>query len=259
VRVALSCLATLAASASLLLVPQASQASGGISFQPFYEFTVAFSGHGSYTRTVSSEGGGTLSEEASFKWQSVYAHVLVPTTRSSPLAGASFPAIGLGQEASGNWEITNTGAGEEDCSNSGTLGLPKDAPDGGGGGALTVKRPAGGAKGVIFNMYALSEYETTSGAGDGVLPCDPESWWHSIIEGFAGVGFKHSQAGLPDVKALTAKITLAPSDLKHASVKKSVSVGPAEMVSSDCGSANGTTCKQDYTWSGVVTFTKHKL
>ena len=119
-RAALVCTAVaLAAAAAPALAPQAAQASGGFSFQTFYEFTVAFSGQGSYSRTVSSEGGGTLSEEATWKWSTVYPHVLVPTTRSSPLSGASFPAIGLGQEASGQWKITNTGEGEEDCSNSG--------------------------------------------------------------------------------------------------------------------------------------------
>jgi hypothetical protein len=231
---------------------------GAVSFQPFYEYAVTFTGKGSYHRTLSSEGGGMLKEEASWTWTTRYPEVLIPTKASSPLEASGFPAYGLGQDGDGNWSITNTGSEDEDCSNSGTLGLPKSA-DGAGGGSVTVKRPAGGAKGVIFNIVALESYETTSGAGDGVLACDPESYWHDIIESFAGVGFKHTDPDLPDVRPLTAKITLSPSDLKHATVTKHVSIGPAEEISSDCGSGGGNTCQQEYTWSGSVKFVKHKF
>lgn len=231
---------------------------GALSFQPYYEFTIAFQGHGSYTRTVTSEGGPRLSEEADWDWNSVYPHVLVPTVASSPLVGASFPAIGPGQSGSGNWKITNANAESEDCSNSGGLGLPKTGFGGGGGGEVTVKRAAG-RRGLIFNMYALDEYETTSGGGDGSEACNPESWWQSIILGFAGVGSKHATEGLPDVRPLTAKLTIASSELKHGSFTKHVSVGDSETVSDDCGSGDGSTCTQDYTWSGTVKFTKHKF
>jgi len=242
-----------ACAAAALLAGQA----GAIAFQPFYEFTIAFQGHGSYTRTVASEGGSKLSEEASWQWNSVYPHVLVPTVASSPLVGASFPAIGLGQSGSGSWKITNTGAESEDCSNTGALALPK-SPLGGGGGEVTVKRAAG-RKGLVFNMYALDEYETTAGGGGGPLPCEPSNYWQSIILGFAGVGFKHTSEGLPDVHPLTAKLTVASSELKHGSFTKHVSVGASEMIPDDCGSGDGSTCTQDYTWSGTVKFTKHKF
>jgi hypothetical protein len=248
---------------SLLALGCASQASAAraraTAFQPFYEFKVVFTGKGSYKRSVTnSESPAVLNEEASWKWNTIYPEVLIPTLASSPLVGSSFPAYGLGQDADGSWSITNTGAEEEDCSHSGTLGLPKG---GGafGGGEVTVKRPAGPTKGVIFNMYALDAYETTSGAGDGALACEPEDYWHDIIENFAGVGTKHATAGLPDVHPLTAKIQLLPSELKRASVTKHVSIGAAEMVPSDCGSGGGITCQQDYTWSGSVTFVKHKF
>jgi hypothetical protein len=231
---------------------------GAFNFQPFYEYTVAFIGQGSYTRSSTDEGPGKLTEEASWKWNTVYAHVLIPTTASSPLESAGFPAIGPGQDASGDWKITNTGSEGEDCSNSGTLSLPKDAIGGGGGGSLTVKRPTGGTKGVIFNATALNEYES-SPHGDNVLPCDPSNWWQDTILGFIGVGSRHASAGLPDVKPLTAKVQLAPSDLKHASVTKHVSIGPAEEVSGDCGSGDGSVCTDTYTWSGTVKFTKHKF
>jgi hypothetical protein len=231
---------------------------GALSSQPFYEYKIVFTGKGSYNRTVSDEGGGLLKEEASWSWNTIYPDVLIPTTASSPLDAGGFPAYGLGQDGDGTWTITNTGSEDEDCSNSGTLGLPKD-DDGTGGGGVTVKRPAGGSKGVIFNMDAVSNYETTSGAGNGDLACEPEDYWHDIIESFAGVGYKHTDPNLPDVHPLTAKIQLAPNELKHASVTKHVSVSAAEMVPSDCGSGGGVTCQQDYTWSGTVTFTKHKF
>lgn len=35
--------------------------------------------------------------------------------------------------------------------------------------------------------------------------------------------------------------------------------GGAEQRSSECGSGGGNTCQQDYTWSGVIRFTKHKF
>jgi len=238
--------------------PQASAKSGGVSFQSFYEYKVVFDGKGSYTRTLSTEGGELLKEEASWRWNTIYPQVLIPTVASSPLLGSGFPAYGLGQEADGTWSITNTGSEDEDCSHSGTLGLPKE-DHGTGGGGVTVKRPAGGSKGVIFIVEALDTYETTSGAGNGALACEPEDWWHDIIESFAGVGYKHTDPDLPDVKPLTAKIQLSPSELKHATVTKHVSVGAAEMVPSDCGSGGGVTCQQDYTWSGSVKFTKHKF
>ncbi len=243
---------------ALLGSPPPASASGGVSFQPFYEYKIVFTGKGSYSRTLSAEGGSTLKEEASWMWNTIYPEVLIPTVASSPLAGSSFPAYGLGQDGDGTWMITNTGSEDEDCSHSGTLGLPKGAV--GGGGQVTVKRPGVGlSKGVIFNMYALEDYETTSGAGNGVLACEPEDYWHDIIESFAGVGFKHTDPDLPDVHPLTAKIQLSPGDLKHGSVTRHVSVGAAEMVPSDCGSGGGETCQQDYTWSGTVTFTKHKF
>jgi hypothetical protein len=256
--------ALLLASAAMLGSPSlasaaSAPAAGGAAFQPFYEYKIVFDGEGSYKRTdTNSESSAELKEEASWKWNTIYPEVLIPTVASSPLVGSSFPAYGLGQDASGEWSITNTGSEDEDCSHSGTLGLPKDTA-GGGGGEVTVKRPAGSSKGVIFNMYALDDYETTSGAGDGVLACEPEDFWHDTIENFAGVGTKHTGAGLPDVHPLTAKIQLSPSDLKHASVTKHVSVEAAEMVSSDCGSGDGITCQQDYTWSGSVQFIKHKF
>lgn len=244
-------------SLALLGASLATASAGAVSFQPFYEFAISFRGKGSYDRTVTSEGGGQLKEEASWSWVTRYPDVLIPTKASSPLESSGFPAYGLGQEGDGNWSITNTGDGEEDCSNSGTLGLPKDA-GGAGGGSVTVKRPAGG-KGVIFNIIALEGYETASGSGDNTLACYPENYWHEIIEGFAGVGYKHTNQALPDVHPLTAKIQLSPSDLKHASVTKHVSPGLSEEIPTDCGSGDGSTCQQDYTWSGTVVFTKHKF
>jgi hypothetical protein len=256
------CRLALAVSAALIVLAAAGAASAsakpGFSFQPFYEYTISFVGHGSYKRSSTSEGPGKLTEEASWKWDTVYPHVLVPTTGSNPLQAAGFPAIGLGQEGSGEWKITNTGSEGEDCSNSGTLSL-KPSPLGGGGGAVSVHRPAGGfKKGVIFDMYALEGFESAP-KGDNVLPCDPSEWWQETILGFIGVGSKHAAADLPDVKPLTAKIQLEPSDLKHASVTKNVSIGPSEKVSGDCGSGDGSVCTDDYTWSGTVKFTKHKL
>ena len=62
-------------------------ASAGIpAFQGFYEYTIAFNGDGSYSRTQSSEGGSTLKEEASWSWNSVYPHILIPTTASSSMS-----------------------------------------------------------------------------------------------------------------------------------------------------------------------------
>ncbi len=258
----LRCRLALAVAAALIVVAPPATASAsakpGFSFQPFYEYTIAFVGHGSYTRTSSDEGPGKLTEEASWKWDTVYPHVLIPTTASSPLQSAGFPAVGLGQEGSGEWKITNTGSEDEDCSNSGTLSL-KDSPLGGGGGAVTVHRPAGGfKKGVIFDMVALEGFESAP-KGNNVLPCDPSEWWQQTIEGFIGAGSKHASAGLPDVRPLTAKIQLEPSDLKHASVTKDASIGASEDVSGDCGSGDGSVCSDSYTWSGTVKFTKHKF
>ncbi len=239
---------------------QASASGGGAALQGFFEYTVSFAGKGSYNRSLTnSESQAALREEASWTWNSVYPHVLIPTTSSIQLASFGFPAIGLGQEGSGKWTITNTGSVNEDCSNSGTLGLKRDAL-GGGGGSIKVHRVAGGhSRGVVFNLIALEGYETTSGAGNNVLPCDPEDWWAGIIEGFASPGLKHTSSTLPDVRPLSTTVTLTPSDLKHGTVTKNVSIGPAEMVSSDCGSGGGITCQQAYTWSGAVRFTKHKF
>jgi hypothetical protein len=227
--------------------------------QPFFEYTVAFNGHGSYTRTQSAEGGGTLKEEASWSWSSVYPHVLIPTTATSPLSSLGFPAYGLGQEASGKWTITNQGSQGEDCSNSGTLGLPP-AAGGGGGGGVKVHRPGIGlSRGVIFNLTALTAYKTTSGAGDNALPCYPSDFWQQVILGFASPGIKHTSPDLPDVQPLSTTVKLAPADLRHARVSKNVAIGPAEMIVSNCGEGGGTTCTQSYTWSGNVRFTKHKF
>ncbi len=137
------------------------------------------------------------------------------------------------------------------------LGLPKTS-FGGGGGAAKVHRAAG-RHGLVFNFVALTGYETTSGAGDGVLPCNPMDYWQDIIRGFVSPGTKHTSGGLPEVQPLSATVTLSPGDLKHGTVTKHVSIGPAEMVSSDCGSGGGNTCTQDYTWSGSIRFTKHKF
>jgi hypothetical protein len=229
------------------------------SIQPFFEYTVAFNGHGSYTRTSTGEGGQVLKEEASWSWSTVYPHVLIPTTSASPLSALSVPAYGLGQEGSGKWTITNMGSVGEDCSNSGTLGLPP-AAGGGGGGGVKVHRPGVGlSRGVIFNLTALTAYKTTSGAGDNVLPCNPSDFWQQVILGFASPGVKHTVSSLPDVQPLSTTVKLAPSDLRHARVSKNVAIGPAEMIASNCGEGGGTTCQQSYTWSGNVRFTKHKL
>jgi hypothetical protein len=112
---------------------------------------------------------------------------------------------------------------------------------------------------VLFNLVALGEYTTATGAGNGVLPCDPEDFWHDWVVSFTGVGFKHASSGLPDVSPLSATVKLTPSELKHATVSKSVSISAAEKVPTDCGSGNGSTCTQSYTWSGNVRFTKHKF
>ncbi len=243
--------------ATLLLLGFCAQA-GALSFQSFYEYTIAFNGKGSYTRTLTGEGGSKLSEEASWTWNTVYPNILIPTKASSPLLASGFPAYGLGQEGKGTWKITNTGSEDENCSNSGTLGLPKDGIGGGGGGGVKVHRRAGG-KGVVFNLIALDGYETTSGAGDGVLPCDPMDYWQDIIRGFVSPGTKHTDSDLPEVQPLSTTVTLTPADLKHGSVLEHVSIGAAEMVASDCGSGGGNVCTQNYTWSGTVRFTKHKF
>lgn len=248
--------AALAAGATFALSAASAHA---IAFQPYYEYTVAFTGHGSYTRTVSEESGPSrLQEEASWSWDSVYPHILVPTVASSPLIAAGYPAMGLGNEGSGRFEITVTGEESEDCSNTGTLALPKDGIGGGGGGIAKVHRAAG-RRGIVFNIVAVSGYETTGGGGENPLACYPSDWWQQTLRGFAGVGSKHTAEGLPDVEPLSTSITLTPADLKHGSVTRHVSVAPAEQVSSDCGSGDGSTCTQSYTWEGTVKFTKHKF
>ena len=137
--------------------------------------------------------------------------MLIPTTASSPLLSAGFPAIGLGQDGSGEWKITNTGTEYEDCSNSGTLSLKKSPF--GRRRRRGDRSPAGRRlqKGVIFDLVALEGFESAP-KGDNVLPCDPSEWWQQTIEGFIGAGSKHAGAGLPDVRPLTAKIQLEPSD-----------------------------------------------
>jgi hypothetical protein len=243
--------------AAALAVGLCAQA-GAFAFQPFYEFTISFVGKGSYTRSVTEESGPSdLEEEASWKWDTVIPHVLIPTKASSPLLSAGFPAIGLGQDGSGSWKIVLTGDESEDCSHSGALGLETNAL-GGGGGSVKVHRPGHGS-GVIFDLIAVNGFKTTSGGGDGVSACEPENWWQSTIRGFAGVGSNHTGSSLPDVQPLTAKLTVSPSELKHGSFTRSVSIGPSEEVPSDCGSGDGSFCKQSYTWSGTVKFTKHKF
>lgn len=238
----------------------ASTPARNISFQPFFEYTVSFVGSGSYSVQEASEGPGKLTVNANFEWKSVYPNVLVPTTASSPLEAAGFPAYGLGQEGSGSWKIVNTGSEDEDCSNNGALGLPSDGFGGGGGGGLKVHRSGIGAgKGIVFELIALSEYETTSGAASGPLACETTSFWHDWVESFTGAGFKHVHEGLKDVAPLSAKVKLAPSELKKGTVTKHVSISESEQVPSDCGSGDGSTCSQTYTWSGSIRFTKHKF
>jgi hypothetical protein len=238
----------------------ASAPARNLAFQPFFEYTVSFVGSGSYSVKEQSEGASTLTVDASFKWKSVYPNVLVPTTSSSPLEASGFPAYGLGQEGSGDWKIVNTGSEDEDCSNSGALGLPSGNFGGGGGGGVKVHRSGIGAgKGVVFELIALSEYGTTSGGASGPLPCETTSFWHDWVESFTGAGFKHVHEGLKDVAPLSAKVKLAPSELKKGVVTKSVSISASEQVPSDCGSGDGSTCTQTYTWSGSIRFTKHKF
>ena len=84
-----------------------------------------------------------------------------------------------------------------------------------------------------------------------MLPCDPSEWWQQTIDGLIGAGSKHADAGMPDVNPLTAKIQLrAERPAGTRVVTKSVSIGPAEEVSGDCGSGNGSVCTDSYTWSG---------
>jgi hypothetical protein len=230
------------------------------SFQPFFEYTISFVGSGSYARTVTSTGGGTLTVSASFNWKSVYPHVLVPTTSSNPLGNIGFPALGLGQEGSGKWKIVNTGSHGEDCSNEGMLGLMSVPGGGGGGGGVKVHRSGVGAgKGVVFNLQALSEFATPTGSGDGAQACDPASFWHDVVVSGSGVGTNHVAGATKDVQPLSATVKLAPSDLKHGVVTKKVSISASEQIPSECGSGGGNTCTQSYTWSGSVRFTKHKF
>jgi hypothetical protein len=258
-----SCAVTLLAGGAGLLPATASAKASSprnISFQPFFEYTVSFVGSGSYSVKEVAEGANTLTASASFKWKTVYPNVLVPTTSSSPLEASGFPAYGLGQDGSGTWKISNEGSEDEDCSQAGDLGLPSGMGGSGGGGAVKVHRSGIGAgKGVVFELVALSEYETTSGALSGPLPCETTSFWHDWVTSFTGVGFKHVHEGLKDVQPLSAKVKLAPSELKHGTVTKHVSIGEAEEVPSDCGSGGGETCTQSYTWSGSIRFTKHKF
>ena len=258
IRVAGAGAATLALALCVPALSVASAPTRNLSFQPFYEYTVSFVGSGSYSVQEASEGPGKLTVNANFEWKSVYPNVLVPTTASSPLESAGFPAYGLGQEGSGSWKIVNTGSEGEDCSNNGALGLPSDGF--GGGGGLKVHRSGIGAgKGIVFELIALSEYETTSGAASGPLPCETTSFWHDWVESFTGAGFKHVHEGLKDVAPLSAKVKLSPSELKKGTVTKHVSISESEQVPSDCGSGDGSTCTQTYTWSGSIRFTKHKF
>jgi hypothetical protein len=232
--------------------------SAGPQLQTFFEYTISFVGHGSYEVVEASEGPGRLTTKASFAWKTVYPNVLIPTTGSSPLLASGYPAYGLGQDGSGSWNIVNTGDESEDCSHNGTLGIAGDT-GGGGGGGVKVHRVAGGSKGIVFNLVALNEFTTASGAGDGVSACEPENFWHDWVLSFSGVGSKHTSSGLPDVAPLSASVTLTPADLKHGVYSKSVSVGASEQIPTDCGTGDGSTCTQSYSWSGNVRFTKHKL
>jgi hypothetical protein len=234
--------------------------SAAVPVQPYYEFTVSFVGSGSYSVTENGgSGGGTLTVHSTFKWQTAIQHVLIPTRASTPLAANQYPAYGLGQDASGDWTITNTGSQGEDCSNSGTLGLPPGPLGISGGNAKVHRTPPGVASGVVFNLVALSGFATKSGGGDGALPCYPMDFWHDWVINFSGVGTKHADANTPDATPLSATVTLHPSDLVHGTITKHVSIDVGEQIPSDCGSGNGTSCQQSYTWSGTVRFVKHKL
>ena len=178
-----------------------------------------------------------LKEEASWTSTTRYPDVLIPTKASSPLEGGR--ASRRRPRAGRRWHVVDH---EHRQRRRGLLQqrharAPQAGRAGAGGGSVTVKRPAGGSKGVIFNIVALEGYETTSGAGDGALACDPKATGTTSSKASPASGYKHADPGLPDVNPLTAKIQLSPSELKHATVTKHVSVGAAEMISSDAAAA----------------------
>ncbi len=256
----------LLATASLLLsagiwTPAASAARtrARTAVQPFFDYTLSFTGSGTYSVT-GHDGGATLTVNASFAWKSVYPNVLVPTAAGNQLGSVGFTAYGPGQEGSGKWKITNTGSDGQDCNNEGALGLMGQLGGEGGGGEAKVRRPGPGAGGgVVLELQALTEFATTSGSGNGALACDPSSFWREWVTSFTGVGHDHSAAGLHDVQPLTTTLKLAPRDLRHGTVTKHVAIGAAEQVPSSCGDGSGTSCSQSYTWSGSVRFTKHRF
>jgi hypothetical protein len=244
-------LAVLILSALAALPTAAASAKGSAGLQPFYTFSVTFQGSGTYAQTYTDMEGQTSTINASFNWATPYENVLIPRVASPTKVG--YPAFKHGAVATGTWQITSSN-GDDSCQGSGTLGRV-GVPGGGGvvtDGDLTLKRVSGGLQVLAGEGEGFS---TAAGGGDGSSACHPKDFWHDIVLSAAHVGNDLTDG----VQPLTGITKITPKDLKKASFVKSVGTIANELPDQDCGTGDGITCTQTYSWTGKVTFIKHKL
>ncbi len=223
-------------------VATAKSSSGGL--QTFYLFKAVFTGSGTYTRTLTTDGDDSSKIDASFGWTTTYKNVFIPRVHAKPSVG--YPGYGAQSKASGAWQITQTGG--DACTGNGGFGRVHGVADGG----LTLKRVSGGLR--MF-ASAFSTLAPVGGVGDGVSACAPKDFWHDVVLSGGGVG-----NDLPDgIEPVTGIGKITPSDLRKASFTKNVLLPVDEAPNSDCGSGGGNVCTQSYSWTGKVTFTKTKI
>jgi hypothetical protein len=241
---ALPALAAVAAAALIAGPPRA--VAGRAKAPRFTTFDVTYEGHGSYDVSSADQGGVSAHEHAAFRWKVSYGRLLILRRARASVGTGVRPAASHG---TGEWSI-NSDNGEERCSRSGGLTL---AP----GGGITGRVGRSGAVNLTITP-GLGDFQTTN-PSSGFTACDTQSFWHDWVEGFSHAG---SSSGEEVVDPLSAFVDLRGPDLRHGktiftvSSASSVLAAPGLGVAPDCGSGDGASCTQSFTWGGHVTLRK---
>lgn len=205
----------------------------------FTMFHVVYEGSGSYG--VRSTGEKFAAQEsATFHWKAVYAPLLVVAKPGATVGTATLAGRSSG---GGEWSIAVQND-EESCSGHGSLKLAKV-------GGITGRVQSSGV--LPLKLTPGDSDFLTEGSSGGSGPCDTGDFWHDWVMGFSHIG----TGEIEDLDPLTAFVTLTRADLKAgkvvANVSNSTLAAPSLSPEADCGSGDGTTCTQSFTWSGRVT------
>lgn len=210
-------------------------------------YKVEFEGEGRYGVLGTNVNGATTTVVSTYKWDVKYRTLIFLRSAGANISSVANPKRST---ASGDWSITASSPDpSSNCATKGTLAL---GPDGGIEGLV---QPSG--KAVFKVSVGIPGLRTATGADNGATACSTTDFWHEWPISFSHIG--NGDIG-EDNDPLTGFTTLTKEDFSHGKIVENLSnvslKAPNLTINPSCGGDAGTTCDQDFSWTGHLTLTK---